>query len=342
VLLSLVSAKHAPGTTTVAALLMWAWPQVAARQTLLVEADPAGGDVLLDMYEGAVREPEGRGLLAAAVDARYGMRPEQILRYAMRLDGDGHRLLLPGLADPAQVAALRDTWPELGAAFAGLDRCDPPVDVIVDCGRLGSFAPPVPLLAGPDVLAIVLRPTLRDVAAAAPRIAALRESLPAPPTGPDLAAVLVGEGPYPVGRIADFLGVAVVGGLPRDRHLADRGLRILAERSYPRSALGRASASLARGFHDLLLDRSRALVAAQAAWAAEARPLPVPMAGVPELQPVQRPAPGLPSSAPSPPSLPPPPSRPPSVVASPGAISGPPPVPFVPDVSAAHSLGVRG
>ncbi len=330
-LLSLVSAKHAPGTTTVAALLMWAWPQAAARQTVLVEADPAGGDVLLDMYEGAVREPEGRGLLAAAIDARYGMRPEQILRYAMRLDGDGHRLLLPGLADPAQVAALRDTWPEIAAALVGLGGLDPPVDVIVDCGRLGSFAPPVPLLAEPDVLAIVLRPILRDVAAAAPRLAALRESLPPPPDGPDLAAVLVGEGPHPAGRVAEFLGVPVVGALPRDRHLADRGLRILAERSYPRSALGRAASNLAHGFHELLLARSRALVAAHQARAAQptgVRHLPVPMAGVPELPPSQLSAP---------PPLPPAPLPPPPA----GAHGRQPPMPFVPDVSAVRALGVR-
>ncbi|CAO5256626.1 hypothetical protein [Frankia sp. AgKG'84/4] len=326
-LLSLVSAKHAPGTTTVAALLMWAWPQVAARQTLLVEADPAGGDVLLDMYEGAVREPEGRGLLAAAVDARYGMRAGQILRYAMRLDSDGHRLLLAGLADPAQVAALRDTWSEIASALTGLGGFDPPVDVIVDCGRLGSFAPPVPLLAEPDALAIVLRPTLRDVAAAAPRLAALRESLPPPPAGPDLAAVLVGEGPYPVGRIADFLGVPVVGSLPHDRHLADRGLGILAERSYPRSALGRAAASLARGLHELLLDRSRALVTSQASEPTRARYLPAPMAGVPELPAAQQPV-GSPPVSPR--------------LGLPGVTCALPQVPFIPDVSTAHIPGVRG
>ena len=319
-LVSLVSAKHAPGTTTVATLLMWAWPQVAARQTLLVEADPAGGDVLLDMYEGAVREPDGCGLLAAAIDARYGMRPEQIQRYAMRLDGDGHRLLLPGLADPAQVAALRDTWPELAAALAGLGGCDPPMDVIADCGRLGAFAPPGPLLAGADVLAIVLRPTLRDIAAAAPRIAALRESLAPAPAGPDLATVLVGEGSYPVGRVADFLGVPVVGGLPHDRRVAERGLRILAERSYPRSALGRAASDLARGLRELLVDRSRSIAVASMSG---------PPAQLPPATPTTQGARALPPTPPMA-SLPPaPPVPPPNAHA-----------PFLPDVSAFLDLEV--
>lgn len=249
-LISLVSAKHAPGVTTVATLLTWAWPEAVGRRALLVEADPAGGDVLVDLYEGAAGEQEGHGLLAAAVAARYGMTASQLGRYALRLDREGRRLLLPGLADPAQGAALRDTWPQIAGALMDLDRLDDPVDVVADCGRLGAFGPPTPLLTGPDVLLVVLRPTLRDVAAAAPRVTALLDTLAPPPQGPVLAVLLVGAGPYSVDDVAEHLDVAVVGPLPWESRLDRVGLRIVTSRGYARSALGRAMAGLAATLAD--------------------------------------------------------------------------------------------
>ncbi|WP_154677345.1 hypothetical protein [Parafrankia discariae] len=290
-LISLVSAKHAPGVTTVATLLTWAWPEAVGRRALLVEADPAGGDVLVDLYEGAAGEQEGYGLLAAAVAARYGMTAGQLGRYALRLDGQGRRLLLPGLADPAQGAALRDTWGQIAGALADLDRLDDPVDVVADCGRLGAFGPPTPLLTGPDVLLVVLRPTLRDVAAAAPRVSALLDTLAPVPQGPLLAVLLVGDGPYSADDVAEHLDVAVVGPVPWESRLDRVGLRIVTSRGYARSALGRAVAGLAA----TLADR----VAARADRTAPSLPAAPPRAALPPSPPPSDPVQAPPPPGPS-------------------------------------------
>ncbi|NIL64784.1 hypothetical protein [Salinispora arenicola] len=46
------------------------------------------------------------------------------------------RLLLPGIATPAQAASLDPNWYGLASFFASLEHGDPRFDVIADCGRL--------------------------------------------------------------------------------------------------------------------------------------------------------------------------------------------------------------
>ncbi|MHB8341736.1 MAG: hypothetical protein ACYDB7_11270, partial [Mycobacteriales bacterium] len=63
--LELASAKGAPGASTTALALALVWP----RPILLVECDPAGGDLLAGYLAGA--DPPGGGLLGLALAARH-------------------------------------------------------------------------------------------------------------------------------------------------------------------------------------------------------------------------------------------------------------------------------
>ncbi|MGF7235112.1 MAG: hypothetical protein ACQSGP_09155, partial [Frankia sp.] len=252
--------------TTTAALTAWAWPGVTRRRSLLVEADPAGGTALRDLYGATVGVDAGTGLLAAALAARHGMTPQQLAGYAVRLDEPGQRLLLAGLGDPLQGQALHAVWPGLADAMHALGVADPATDVLADCGRLGAYGPPAPLLASADVLLLVVRPRAADLAAAQTRIAALRAMAPPPPAGPDLAVVLTGPGRHRPGEVSEHLGLPVVGQIPYDTRLdpagKDTGLAVLARRGHDRSVLGLAAYALARGIRTRLAARVRQTAAA--------------------------------------------------------------------------------
>ena len=71
-------------------------------------------------------------------------------------------------------------WGPLGRAFAGLD----PVDVIADCGRLGADTPLLDLMREADLVVLLTRATLEQVAHLRERVAALTTRLRGgPPIG---------------------------------------------------------------------------------------------------------------------------------------------------------------
>ena len=75
-------------------------------------------------------------------------------------------MLLPGLTDPRQAAGLATAWPAVAATLTAQAA-----DVIADCGRLDAGAgQPLAVLSAARTVAIVLRPTLRQVWLARPRV----------------------------------------------------------------------------------------------------------------------------------------------------------------------------
>jgi cellulose biosynthesis protein BcsQ len=78
-LVTVMSAKGAPGATTTAMLLAALWPQ----DTLLVDADPSGGDVALRLprLDGRALDRD-RGLLSLLPLARRGVTPSSPARSA--------------------------------------------------------------------------------------------------------------------------------------------------------------------------------------------------------------------------------------------------------------------
>lgn len=200
---ALVSAGGSPGVTTTALALALGWP----RQVIVAECDPSGGDIMAGLFAGHL--PARAGLLPLAVQA--GQDPQAaaaaVWSQLVDLDDQRGRHLLAGISDPRQGSGLARLWPVLAATFAAV-----PADVIADCGRLDAGGGPEPVLAAASVVALVLRPSLRQVSRARARAEMLTQMVGAG----KLALLLVGEQTAPARDISAALGIGVVCSLPHD------------------------------------------------------------------------------------------------------------------------------
>jgi hypothetical protein len=221
---ALISVGGSPGVTTTALSLALTWP----RPVIVAECDPSGGDVLAGLFAGYLRAP--RGLLSVAFDAGRGAGSiaAELSSQLLPLDDSGTRMLLPGFGDPRQALGLAPVWPAIAVGLASLDA-----DVIADCGRFDSGVhQPLSVLAQARVVVIVMRPSLRQVAAAGPRIDMASQVV----GGRDrLAVLLVGSGPLRSNDISKSLGIRVLGSLPGDLATA----RLLSDGDGPRMNLDR-------------------------------------------------------------------------------------------------------
>ncbi len=206
---ALISPGGSPGVTTTALALALTWPQ----PVILAECDPGGGDVVAGLFAGHLAAP--RGLLGAAFEAGRGAGAvaAELRTKLVPLDDSGTRRLLAGITDPRQAPGLSPVWPAIAAGLASQEA-----DVIADCGRLDVGASqPLSVLAEASAVIMVLRPSLRQVAAARPRLELAAQLL----SGPErLGLLLVGEGPLRSADIAKTLQTRVVGTLPDDRSTA--------------------------------------------------------------------------------------------------------------------------
>ena len=223
-LLALTSIKHAPGVTTAAvALALAAGPQPVS---LVVEADPAGGDL-------AARSelPVEPGLGSLAASARHSA-PVDLVPHVQALPAGPYGLLAPPSSQLAGAAleALGDRLTEGLGAWDGT--------VVIDCGRWQPCGPAAPLVRAADALLVVLRPTVEGVEHVRAHLDELMMAGPAA-----VGALLVGDRPYPPPEVAAALGIPVVGALPNDPR-AVRGLeRPVIWAEVRRSTLVRASRS---------------------------------------------------------------------------------------------------
>ncbi len=241
------SVKASPGVTTATVGLAAGWPmRPGGAPVVAVEADPSGGDVA-GWYELA-----GSGLVTWAAQARSG-RP--VL--------SGHVQRLPGgvevVAAPVEATAARgavEVLAGVGAVRAAADR----VTVVADVGRLDPSSAAGPLIAAADVLVVLVRPVPVELARVVGREAALTAE-----GHRACVLLLVGTSPWPVERVADSVGLPVIGVVPQDPQGAAR----IAGRAGGRRATGHAP--LARALRE---------VADSLAAVIEARPAPLPAAPV--------------------------------------------------------------
>lgn len=168
-LCALISPGGSPGVTTTALALALTWPS----SVILAECDPAGGALLPGLFAGHLSAAGGLLGLAFAAGPDAGIASRELPDHLATLDETGERLFLPGLTDPRQVVGLAPAWPAIAAALAGADR-----DVLADCGRLDPGTGQVAsVLVRSDLVIMVLRPTLRQAAAARPRLELAAELL---------------------------------------------------------------------------------------------------------------------------------------------------------------------
>jgi MinD-like ATPase involved in chromosome partitioning or flagellar assembly len=179
------SAKGAPGATTAAMLVASLWP----RPALLVDADPAGGDIALRLPS-----PEGRpldqstGMLSLLPLARRAITGEQVLAHAQRVLGGGE--VIAGLSGPEQATAAGPVWAALIDVLRDVDDRD----VMIDLGRLSVGSAVLPMAARADLAVLVTRDTVSGVVAARARLRALVPALTdAQGAGPQLGLIVQGD-----------------------------------------------------------------------------------------------------------------------------------------------------
>ena len=167
-LLTVTAAKGAPGATTTAALLAALWP----RPTVLVDADPAGGDLALRLpaADGRPLDRE-RGLLSLLPSARRGLVPGMVLQHTQ--EALGGQLLLSGLTGPEQALAVGPLWQSLATGFAAL----PEHDVVVDAGQVHARSAHLSLVDQAAAVLWVYRPTAWSVVHTRQRLETLAGSL---------------------------------------------------------------------------------------------------------------------------------------------------------------------
>lgn len=270
-LVALGSVKGSPGVTTVTVGLAAGWPmRPGGMPVVAVEADPAGGSIA-GWYE---LPAVSGGLVTWAAQARSG-----------RTGLAGHVRQLPGgvdvVAAPVDATAARGAVEVLAAAGA-VSSVASSVTVLADVGRLDVGSAAGPLVGGADLLVVVARPEPVELA----RVAAREAQLTAAGRR-ECVLLLVGEPAWPVDRVADSVGLPVLGVMPDD----PRGAALIAGRPGGRRAgghgpLARACRQVARDLADLLAVRPTPLPPPPLVQGQEVRPAAAMPAGRPSGQPV--------------------------------------------------------
>jgi MinD-like ATPase involved in chromosome partitioning or flagellar assembly len=227
-LIAIGSLKASPGATTTAQALAAMWPAAGAGQPLLLEADPAGGDIAARFSLAPAP-----GLVSLSAAARHEHGADLLYEHALQLPGGLPVLAAPPAEEAARGAVTllaRDGLPLLRAAAA-----QPDLALVADVGRLQADSPAWPVAEAADVLLLVVRPVLPELTRVISACEQLGARLAA--AGTRLALVTVGRGPFPTEEIATATGIAVAAALPDDGAAA----AMLTGRPDPRGTLSRLS-----------------------------------------------------------------------------------------------------
>lgn len=249
-LITITSPGDGAGATTTAFAMALTWPD----RILLAECSPAGGKIMRGYFR--YQAPPAGGLWELALAAVHGQAAamEALWAQTIALDAARHRLLLPGLSDPFSSSELSaGTWDTVAAALSDL-----PVDVLADAGPIGPEQP-FALLRAAELVLVVMRPTLAQVAAAKPRLARLRQALGA---DAPLGLCVIGDHPYTPRDIHTALGeFAVSLSLPLDEKaaaiLSEGGGSDWARRRIQVSPLMRAASAAAQAATNFAAEQRR-------------------------------------------------------------------------------------
>ncbi|MFE3452491.1 hypothetical protein ACFXJ8_26570 [Nonomuraea sp. NPDC059194] len=207
-LYTLMSPGDSPGVTTTALAVSYAW----GGRALLAECDPKGGNVLQGFLTGRLGGIHG-GLLELAMAIAHNPNPAVLWEHVIPLDQDVREwLLLPGIRDPRHAPQLDMAWdPIVDVLEAATEDV---VDVIADVGQIGRPDTPMKLVARTSLAVMLLRPTLRQITAAKPRLDALGRYVG---TNVPVALGLIGQGDYSDKQISQILyGLPIIGRIPHD------------------------------------------------------------------------------------------------------------------------------
>ena len=227
-----LSVKGSPGATTTALALSAMWPPQPP--AVLIEADPAGGDLAARF-----RLPGWPGLVSLAAALRKDADPLAVVAHAQPVLG-GRVAVVAGAWGAQQANAAVSVL-----AAAGPQWADAPSPLmIVDCGRWDAASPAMDLVQAADVVLLLARPDVDELA----QLAARRPTASRWRGVPGL--VLIGRGGYPPDQIRDALQLPIMAVLPRDvRSAAVLRGAACANPGFQRRPLFRAAARLAGLLH---------------------------------------------------------------------------------------------
>lgn len=218
--LALCSAKSSPGVTTTAVGIGATW--ATSRNPVIVEADPAGGDLAIRF--GFEASPN---LVSFATAARRDNSKDLLLQHTQETSGG-----LAVLVAPPSSVQTRSALSMLGADFFSHDTDR---DFIVDVGRIDTTGLSSSIAATSDLVVLCARPILAELHHLAASLDALGE------VNRDVVMLLIGDGPYGRGEIEEVIKTEVIGHLPFDaRGAAGLCGGAISERGLGRSPLVRA------------------------------------------------------------------------------------------------------
>lgn len=218
----LVSAKGAPGVTTVAASF------AAVSGGVLVEADPSGGSV---EYAVSMGEP---GLIGLASALRHAGEPGDVFEACVVTVRGGLRAVAAptnGTTAESALVAIGERFDQVLVGFDGL--------VVMDVGRWSPGQPTARRLAGCDVVAVVCSPTVASVGAARAIVAPLAQMF-----GVSVRAVMVGDRPFGVAEVEAAVGASVAGVVAWERRSIETLWANGATKAWMRSGLARSATAV--------------------------------------------------------------------------------------------------
>jgi hypothetical protein len=200
-MVAVMSIKGSPGVTTLCLALAARWPTQG--RAVVVEADPAGGDIAVRF--GLAQAP---GLLSLAAAARRETDDGLVWRHSQALPGG-----LPVVAAPPDATrargALAALAPLSGAGPLRTAADHPGAVVVVDCGRVDTDSPALPALRAADVTVVLTRSAADDLAHLARRMPEIGGWSRKP------VLLLAGRG-HSIAIVARELGVTPLGRVPDD------------------------------------------------------------------------------------------------------------------------------
>jgi hypothetical protein len=226
--LAVCSVKQSPGATTAALAACAAWAGTSGDAPVLVELDPAGGDLAARL--GVPFDP---GLASLAAAARHPGLPVTLADHARPLPCGGTAVLAPTAFEQAASATttLAARLPVAVEATGGR--------AVFDCGRWYPGSPATGALGASDLTLVVLHADVGGIDHVRARVGVLREA-----SRERLLLALTAGSPYRSVEVERATGVGVLGVIPRD----DRGVTALLgavqRRGVERSALVRAMRSM--------------------------------------------------------------------------------------------------
>ncbi len=196
--LALASVKHSPGVTTAGLALAAAWSSEA--DVVLVEADPAGGDLAARL--GLALDP---GVVSLAAAGRHQGAVLDIGAHTQPMPAGGAVLVGP-IAPEQAAAAVGGLGVRVPEAVASSGA-----HTVIDCGRWYPGSSACAAWQAADLILIVAQPTVEGIEHIRARKAALTGSAPGP-----VAVLLVGDRPYRPAEVEEALALPVIGEIAAD------------------------------------------------------------------------------------------------------------------------------